>query len=393
MSAWRQAWLVARWEFRRFIKPKQQLVGFLITAVGLGMVFAIQRVAERSRAEAVEIAVVGNEFLPIAGTADSTIRLVAHPAAKLDSLREAVGRRDLRGLLVLRSADEGELLVSREPVWRPALERVLARARQQRKLAEANLEASQVVALLAPVRLDVAFHERARSNRGARLWGIAAVAFLMLALFTGVANVFISITGEKQLRVTEQVVSAIPPQAWIDGKILGLTGVALVGALNTSLVMVAFFALRASARGGPPPVFDASPVTIAIFLLLVVLGCLFWLAAFGAIAATIDDPNSSLRSSLIFLPALSVTPAFMMIQRPESLFGRIAALVPVTSPAALPVRMLLGVPPWWEIALSLVLLLAATWWMRLAAGRIFRSAMLMYGKEAGWAEMLRWARR
>ena len=49
------------------------------------------------------------------------------------------------------------------------------------------------------------------------------VGLMMLGVFTGIAYQFIVITGEKQLRVTEQVVSAITPQMWIDGKILGIS--------------------------------------------------------------------------------------------------------------------------------------------------------------------------
>jgi ABC-2 type transport system permease protein len=217
---------------------------------------------------------------------------------------------------------------------------------------------------------------------------------MLLALFTGAANAFVSITGEKQLRVTEQVVSAIPPQSWIDGKILGLTGVALVGAFNTALVVLAFMLWRSYSRGtgglGITSV-EMSPVTVIVFVVLVLLGSLFWLSLFGAVAATIDDPNSSMRSTLLFLPMFAAAPAVAAIPNPDSTFARIVGLFPLTSPIGLPVRMLLGHTPWWEIVLSIALLAAATWWMRLAAGRIFRFGMLMYGKEASWGEMRRWA--
>src|SRR5690625_5507453 len=38
---------------------------------------------------------------------------------------------------------------------------------------------------------------------------------------------YTTITREKQMRITEQVVSAIHPQTWIDGKILGISGIGL----------------------------------------------------------------------------------------------------------------------------------------------------------------------
>ena len=392
MSPWRGALLVAGWEFRRFVKLKQQIIGLLIPAAAFAVVSLITEAGKRSRQDAVEVAVVHADRLPLDASGEPDIRLVPHPASALDSLRAAVGRRDLRGLLVLKSTDEAELVVNREPAWRGAVERVLSQARQRAKLAESRLSAEQVAGLLAPVRVKVTFHEAARSNRGLRLWGIGTVAFMMIALFGGAANVFVSITGEKQARVTEQVVSAISPQSWMDGKILGLTGVALVGAVSTGAVVIAWLAFQ-SRGGGGLGALAISPLTLALFVLLAALGCLFWLAFFGAVAATIDDPNNSARSTMLFLPMLFSAPAFAAVPRPDSVFAKVVALFPLTSTAGLPVRVMLAEPPWWEIVASLALLVLATWWMRTGAGRIFHFGMLMYGKEASWGEMRRWMRR
>ena len=59
-------------------------------------------------------------------------------------------------------------------------------------------------------------------GRGERVAIIVVIVLMLMTVFTGMSYIFVSITGEKQIRVTEQVVSAIPAQAWIDGKILGL---------------------------------------------------------------------------------------------------------------------------------------------------------------------------
>jgi ABC-2 type transport system permease protein len=47
---------------------------------------------------------------------------------------------------------------------------------------------------------------------------------------------------------------------------------------------------------------------------------------------------------------------------------------------------------WWEVPLALVLLVAAIWIFRRAAGKIFAVGMLMYGKEPSVREIWRWAR-
>ena len=66
------------------------------------------------------------------------------------------------------------------------------------------------------------------------------------------------------------------------------------------------------------------------------------------------------------------------------------ALLPATATSAMPARMLGGDVAPATIALSLALLAAGALLLRIAAGRIFRTAMLMYGKEPTWSEIRRW---
>jgi ABC-2 type transport system permease protein len=49
-------------------------------------------------------------------------------------------------------------------------------------------------------------------------------------------------------------------------------------------------------------------------------------------------------------------------------------------------------PPFWQIALSIVLMLVAIYVMFRAAAKVFRIGTLMYGKRPKIAEIIRWAR-
>ena len=46
----------------------------------------------------------------------------------------------------------------------------------------------------------------------------------------------------------------------------------------------------------------------------------------------------------------------------------------------------------WEAAVAAVIMLVSTWLVVKAASRLFRTGMLMYGKNATWKEMWRWIR-
>lgn len=409
---WRQTLEVARWEFRRFVKPKQLAWSFVLTIVMGAAGYFATNVAERNSRSSARIAVIGGEGLaldraaaaPVRPGADSAaataataagphhrLTFEAHPASARDSLRAAVAAKSLDALLEVRG-EAAELTVRRDPPWLAELEMRLTAARQATRLREARLAPATLAALLAPATVEVRHAEPGR-GRGGRLVAVVAVGAVLYGVFTGVAYLFVSITGEKQLRVTEQILSAVTPQAWIDGKLLGIAGVALVGVLTLAGAALVFVLGRSLAGAGVSlPAAGASPGVIVLVLLFALLGFAFWLAFYGLIAATIDDPNTSSRGPLMFVPGLCVSAGFLILGNPDSPFARGLALFPLTSSAAMPVRLAMTDVAAWEVAASAALLVGAIWVMRRAAGRVFGVAMLLYGKEPSWGEVRRWLR-
>jgi ABC-2 type transport system permease protein len=140
----------------------------------------------------------------------------------------------------------------------------------------------------------------------------------------------------------------------------------------------------------PPLPSDAWPRVLV--LVVTVLGVVMWFSFMAAVAATIDDPNSSPRSSLLLIPVLPMGLAFSLLSRPDTWVAQVLAIFPLTSMAVLPVRMLMTSVPWWEPVLAVVLLAGASWTFRLAAGKIFALGILLHGKEPTWGEIWRWAR-
>src|SRR5687767_15937835 len=114
MSAWAQRSEVARWEFERFVKPKQLLASFLIT-IGVGALgYWVARLASRADRRIYDVAVIAGAPLGLTSR-DSVenISLIPAEAAALDSLRREVAERSLAGVLVLHGSDSAELIVRR----------------------------------------------------------------------------------------------------------------------------------------------------------------------------------------------------------------------------------------------------------------------------------------
>jgi ABC-2 type transport system permease protein len=396
MSPLRAAWEVARWEFVRFVKPRQQVAGLLLTLVFAGIGFGVGSLARGGDPAPVEVAVVGAELLPLpAESLEGRVRFSFHAPAESEALRAAVGRDEIAGLLTVASRDEAALVVHDRGRWVDDLQATLSAARQQRALSDARIQPETLAGVLAPMQVAVSHHEAGRPPRpGGQTFGFSvAIGLMIFGVFAGMGYIFSSITGEKQQRVTEQVVAAIPPQSWIDGKILGLAAVSVVSLVNMAVAFgLIMLALRLIGRSIALPASMGSPALLLLMGTFALLGFFFWFAFLAAVAALIDDPHNSSRTQLMFLPVLAVGAAFFALGDPDTAFVRTLALLPPTSAAMMPARLLLVDVPAWEVGLSLVLLVAAVLGLRRVAGRVFEVGMLMYGKEPSWAEVRRWLR-
>lgn len=395
MARARLVYEVTIWEFRRWYKIRDQVITLVLSLViGLAVWGGITLLS-RNAAEPVTIAVQGREVLPLTLPQSGRITLVPDDGRSETALRQAVDNEEIDGLLLIETTDRARLVVKKDPVWLPELQATLTEARRARGLGNLGISSVQLAEVLAPYDVAVSYTASASepTSRPVRITAVVILVLMLVGVMMGLAYQFVAITGEKQTRVTEQVVSAITAQTWIDGKILGISLVALATLLTYLVSIVIFLAMSwVVGRNIPIPLGVVGPEIWLVLIPLAALGFLFWNTAFAAVAATIDDPNTSARSGLMMLPLLSMGLVFLRIGNPEGALTQFLAVFPVTSPAFLTLRLMLTTVPVWEILLALVLLLAAVALMRRAAGKIFGMGILMYGKEPSWTEMLRWIR-
>ncbi|NUQ11289.1 MAG: ABC transporter permease [Gemmatimonadaceae bacterium] len=386
MSPRRQALLVAGWEFRRYFKWKDQVAGLVIFAV-LGLIgYGASRLATGGRV--VTVAATGIELVAAEG---GRMRVVPAPADSAGQ-EALLDTGDVDGILHRRADGAFELKVRKDPRFLPELRAALADLERRERMSAAGISETQLAVILAPPRLEVRFGDpaRQRAGRAERLVAAVFLFLVILAVFTSMAYLLTGITGEKQLRVTESITAIIPPQAWIDGKILGIGAYAMTTILNMMVGGVLLAVLGTYAWGFVIPDVFVRPAVLLLLVAYSLLALAMWNAAFAAFASTIDDPNTSTRTSVMFLPMLPLVMTFGVLRDPDGLASRVMSLVPLTSPSAMPMRVILSNPGAAEIAASLALLAAMAWLFRRLAGRVFEVGMLMYGKEPTLREMWRW---
>ncbi len=386
-------WEITRWELMRWLKLKDQ-VQTLVLSVVLGLaVWGGLALFQKVDRDPINVAVMHPDRLPFNLSGDGPFELALAGEHDEAALLAALEAGEIDALLRLESYETAEIIVTREPIWQGELETILNGARQQAQIADADLDPQMLSKLFEPVDLRVAYHETASPPTS---WAdkVAAgfiISLMMVGVFTGLAYQFIVITGEKQLRVTEQIVSAVKPQLWIDGKILGISLLALA-TTGTYLASSLGFVLlsKAFGKGLPIPLAINDPMLWLQVGLLAMAGFLLWNTFFGLIAATINDPNTSSRGGLMLLPLLPLAIPFLGMSHLEAPWMRVLAILPPTSPTVLTMRLILADVPAWEFFLALLLLALSIGLLRKAAGKVFGLAILMVGKEPTWGEIARW---
>jgi ABC-2 type transport system permease protein len=78
-----------------------------------------------------------------------------------------------------------------------------------------------------------------------------------------------------------------------------------------------------------------------------------------------------------------------IVNNPDSTLSFWLSIIPFTSPIAMMVRLPFGVPDW-QLALSIVLLVAGFLFTTWIASRIYRVGILMYGKKVNFRELAKW---
>ena len=121
---------VARWEYARFAKPRDLIIGTLIYAVLFGIFGFVVEFVERKRNQPRDIAIQGAERMGLEGV-DALQRYRLHTANDdLASLERSLAEREFDALLVVASADEAELRVTSEDAWQEEFLALVAAYRQ-----------------------------------------------------------------------------------------------------------------------------------------------------------------------------------------------------------------------------------------------------------------------
>jgi len=240
--------------------------------------------------------------------------------------------------------------------------------------------------------------------------GYASGFLIYFILLIYGSQVMMGVMEEKTNRIAEVIVSSVKPFQMMLGKILGIGLVAL----TQFLLWIAFVFLiynvgkfsgstgMANQVVGNMQAMFASvnvPLILFCFAFYFLAGFFFYASLYGAIGSAVNEDMreaQSLSFPITMLVIISIALMSVAIANPTSPVAVWASIVPFSSPIVMMARIPFGVPntvPYWQLALSMGLLILSFLFTVWFAGKIYRTGILMYGKKPSWKEMLKWAFR
>ena len=212
------------------------------------------------------------------------------------------------------------------------------------------------------------------------------VFLLVMAVFINGQLLLRSVIEERTNRMVEILLSTVSARELMTGKILGLGSLGMVQILFYLSIGVIF----GMVKGIEIVRFDELPILFIYFLT-----GYFFFASIYATLGTLFDNEQDAQQSMSIVSIIAMVPlmgSFYFMANPTALVTKILSFVPPMTPFMMILRISSDAAEPWEIAATVVLMIVSVWGMMTLAGKIFRTALLMYGKRATLPEIWRWIR-
>ncbi|WP_018754810.1 ABC transporter permease [Paenibacillus terrigena] len=215
--------------------------------------------------------------------------------------------------------------------------------------------------------------------------------FFMTAYMTG-NMIAAEVTAEKSSRIMEILITSVSPLSQMFGKVMGMF---LVG-LTQIAVFVAAVAVNVNLPHNVAVLKEAhidmsqiDPMLLIYGLVFYILGYFLFAVLFAAVGSMVSR-TEDLGQAIMPITLLSLASFYISmfsLATPNTMLVKVASFIPFTSPTSMILRLGLGEVAYWEVWLSIVLLLVAIFIFGWLSAKIYRTGVLMYGKRPSWKEL------
>lgn len=222
------------------------------------------------------------------------------------------------------------------------------------------------------------------------------------------SQVMMGVMEEKTNRIAEIIVSSVKPFQMMLGKILGIGLVALTQFfLWIAFVFIIYNVTKSTGGaanqivGSIQQIFNSVnlPLVLSLFAFYFMGGFFFYASIYGAIGSAINEDIREAQALSFPVTMLVIISIVLMTTAANDPTGPVAvwgSIIPFSSPIVMMSRVPFGIPgtvPYWQLGLSMAMLVGGFVFTTWFAAKIYRTGILMYGKKATWKELMKWAFR
>lgn len=431
-------WLIVKREYLTRVKKRAFILTTLLLPLGIMAFIAVVGVIFSYNEDNQRIAVIDDSGFEIRIKSSDKANFV--PSNKpLDELKSSYSTEGFDGILYIPeinnlSKKDYSIKYFSENQMSITTKEFIER-RVASRIRELKIEKSEVdPKLLASFDTDVDLDEKAltvdgsgnvteesKSNNAgiATILGMIMGFIIYIVLFIYGTMVMRSVMEEKTNRIVEVMISSVKPFQLMLGKIIGVGAVGITQLLiwvilvpAVQLFMGLFIdldpaSMQAAQGVSPEQTEDMTfqvvqileslaaqnwALIIPMFLFYFFGGYVIYASMFAAVGSAIGDDlgeGQSLTFPITIPVILAIYIMFAVIDNPNSSLATWSSLFPLFSPIVMPARIPFE-PPFWEVALSMVILAASAVFFVWLSGRIYRVGILMYGKKVSFRELGKW---
>ena len=210
-------------------------------------------------------------------------------------------------------------------------------------------------------------------------------ALYMVILLYG-QMVATNVATEKSSRAMELLVTSARPASMMFGKVIAscIAGLLQIIAIFGSALL--FFNLNDAYWGSNEiikSIFDMPLDLFGYMLIFFILGFFIYAFMFGAVGSTaskLEDINTSVMPiTILFIAGFFVVVFSMTSGNTDTVLMKVCSFIPLTSPMAMFTRIAMSTVPWYEILISIALLIGSVFGVGILSAKIYRVGVLLYG--------------
>ncbi|NLR79514.1 ABC transporter permease [Chitinophaga eiseniae] len=428
-------WLIIKREFITRVRKKSFLVTTLLVPLAFAAMIIVPILLATSSSEHKLIAVVDNSQLFENKFPDAKgVYFKYLHQQNIDSLKQHYEELGYEGVLYIPEFDinrpsgfefysSGQASVTMESSINSDINNIIEKKRMELQ----GIDQSKLDDIKSDV--EVTFKNGKEGKKGSSwvAYGVGyasgfIIYFILLLFGTSVMR---GVMEEKVSRIAEVMISSVKPFQLMMGKIIGIAAVGLLQFLIWGVLITVIYSLiplfvspesmQAAAQGSQAMSQSEQAevvrritevvgsiqwsLLLPCFVLYFLGGYLFYSSLYAAIGSLANEDAADIQQLTIPVTVPIIIGIMIMMKAvhdPTSSLAVWGSIIPFTSPMVMMARLPYGVPgtvPYWQLGLSFVFLIGGFMTTTWAAGRIYRTGILMYGKKITLKEAMKWVVR